>query len=582
MQREGAVAYTAPAPTIQNKGIRPIPSGLHLLFPKRPYGTHHTSFGGTHGLWKLTDRARLDELHAGLTAFFDGHLSLAPLESLKPTNILELGSGSGAWYAREATTIEIMFCVGSLDNPRAIQAARQFPDARITAVDIAPMPERDVPSNIHFRKMDITKRLPFNSEGYDVVHARFVMMHLHGGEEILKRVVHLVRPGGWLIVEDPNDDNTADRGQTLGPGMSAFVGAWLAMLRARGANPCIGRDLGRILEASGAFSEVHENDLGAVWKTNMVRVARDLPARFAPQGITEEVAQQHLAELQDPSREISTDIHLTAGPYGRLRFAPRIAGNLRSRNIARLLIFELAWHFSVQESLRAKRAALGCQPTCDDLQAFYSKDDHVRIPHSNASVEWCNIIHGILQELSLFCRSVDEKLPEALSQRFEGDRVDIVLRGCVGVDLDNWSEEMESWFPRLRAQWDQLRSPGSVDTAGSATKDDIQRRRSIADCSALSREVHRVEWKFRQQLIARSTIIRVYASDHCCMRYMFKMIRIADLNNGIGTERTAINMNISQRRVLAGPRVIPDISKIARSAVKNEQRILNYWRVTYD
>lgn len=121
---------------------------------------------------------RLDELHAGLTAFFDGHLSLAPLESLKPTNILELGSGSGAWYAREATTIEIMFCVGSLDNPRAIQAARQFPDARITAVDIAPMPERDVPSNIHFRKMDITKRLPFNSEGYDVVHARFVMMHV--------------------------------------------------------------------------------------------------------------------------------------------------------------------------------------------------------------------------------------------------------------------------------------------------------------------------------------------------------------------------------------------------------------------
>lgn len=247
---------------------------------------------------------RLDELHAGLTAFFDGHLSLAPLESLKPTNILELGSGSGAW---------------------AIQAARQFPDALITAVDIAPMPERDVPSNIHFRKMDITKRLPFNSEGYDVVHARFVMMHLHGGEEILKRVVHLVRPGGWLIVEDPNDDNTADRGQTLGPGMSAFVGAWLAMLRARGANPCIGRDLGRILEASGAFSEVHvrrvtipisgqskdskENDLGAVWKTNMVRVARDLPARFAPQGITEEVAQQHLAELQDPSREISTDMY---------------------------------------------------------------------------------------------------------------------------------------------------------------------------------------------------------------------------------------------------------------------------------
>ena len=43
----------------------------------------------------------------------------------------------------------------------------------------------------------------------------------------------------------------------------------------------------------------------------MLRVARDLPTRFADQGITVEVAEKHLAELADPERCITTDMYFS-------------------------------------------------------------------------------------------------------------------------------------------------------------------------------------------------------------------------------------------------------------------------------
>lgn len=77
------------------------------------------------------------------------------------------------------------------------------------------------------------------------------------GKDALLRAADLVKPGGWLLVEDPDDDNMVDGGKPLGPGMTAFVQAWMRILRGRGAEPNFGRHLERILNDSGAFSEVY-------------------------------------------------------------------------------------------------------------------------------------------------------------------------------------------------------------------------------------------------------------------------------------------------------------------------------------
>jgi 2-polyprenyl-3-methyl-5-hydroxy-6-metoxy-1,4-benzoquinol methylase len=44
---------------------------------------------------------------------------------------------------------------------------------------------------------------------YDLVHARFVLCHIGPREQVLDALVASLRPGGWLLIEDPSDH--ADR-----------------------------------------------------------------------------------------------------------------------------------------------------------------------------------------------------------------------------------------------------------------------------------------------------------------------------------------------------------------------------------
>lgn len=174
-----------------------------------------------------------------------------------------------------------------------------------------------------------------------------MLFQVINGEDVIKRAIQLLKPGGWLIIEEPDDDKTLDRGKPLGPGMAAFMNAWLGVLRSRGAEPCIGRRLESILESTKAFSEVNVlkvtipygggtggklfqvqsvavlvltmilvqdtacDVLGTAWMDNALRVAGDLPQRFADHGITMEVTKKHVEELQDPERHITTDMYFT-------------------------------------------------------------------------------------------------------------------------------------------------------------------------------------------------------------------------------------------------------------------------------
>ena len=46
---------------------------------------------------------------------------------------------------------------------------------------------------------------------YDLVHARYVLLHLKEWEVVLKKLADSVKPGGWLFIEDPDlDDITWD------------------------------------------------------------------------------------------------------------------------------------------------------------------------------------------------------------------------------------------------------------------------------------------------------------------------------------------------------------------------------------
>ncbi|KAI0704570.1 S-adenosyl-L-methionine-dependent methyltransferase [Earliella scabrosa] len=260
--------------------------------------------------------ARLDLLNQAFSELYGGRLSFSDLGDLQPTSILEIGSGTGSW---------------------TLQAASHFPQARVTAVDLNPLP-RTLPPNVEFRRIDLTEGLPFEPSSFDIVHARLVLMHIPNAYQIISQAIELVKPGGWLLMEEPDDEQMLDGGGPLGPGMDAFLQAWFTIFRGRKLEPCIGRDLERTLTESGAFEELHVtrittplsekskdpalNKFGKAWRLNMIRVGKDLPLRFGEHGITEEVAQMYLEELQDPTRALTTDLYCVRARKGSTKTTP--------------------------------------------------------------------------------------------------------------------------------------------------------------------------------------------------------------------------------------------------------------------
>ncbi|KAI0027130.1 S-adenosyl-L-methionine-dependent methyltransferase, partial [Vararia minispora EC-137] len=175
---------------------------------------------------------RLDSLHRGLKNYMDDKLCLAPLGDFKPKKILELG------------------CVASC---RAIEAATLFPDADVLATDISPLPDRPLPSNMKFMKMNILEPIPLEPASYDLIHARFTFVHLPDPLAALMRVVALLRPGGWLLIEDiaVNADVVGDV-----PGTRAAYTALIKLWENAGQEPRYAARLADTLRAEGLFAQV--------------------------------------------------------------------------------------------------------------------------------------------------------------------------------------------------------------------------------------------------------------------------------------------------------------------------------------
>lgn len=167
-------------------------------------------------------------------------------------------------------------------------------------------------------------------------------MQVKDSADALRRAIKLVKPGGWLVLEEPDIVNYLNGDKPVGPGMTALMEAWLRIIRSYGADPAIGRHVEDILKSSGEFSELnvrrvqipyHDrvegshtemtdihtraevcldpglSALGKIFQDNAIKLAKEFPQRFSIEGITPEVASLATEELQDPEQNISTDMY---------------------------------------------------------------------------------------------------------------------------------------------------------------------------------------------------------------------------------------------------------------------------------
>jgi ubiquinone/menaquinone biosynthesis C-methylase UbiE len=83
---------------------------------------------------------------------------------------------------------------------------RVGPTGQVVAADIDPKYLGYLrEANVEVRRCDITLD-DVEPASYDLVHSRFLLMHLDDPADVLQRMMKALRPGGWLVAEEPDND----------------------------------------------------------------------------------------------------------------------------------------------------------------------------------------------------------------------------------------------------------------------------------------------------------------------------------------------------------------------------------------
>jgi 2-polyprenyl-3-methyl-5-hydroxy-6-metoxy-1,4-benzoquinol methylase len=126
------------------------------------------------------EQLRLAALERQFDGFSERRMRLAGLAPGK--RCLELGAGNGG----------VARIMGEVSGVPAI------------AADLDPQFLDPKDSRYTIRKVDVTAHDAFEGERYDLIHCRFLLMHLKDPRSVITRLVSLLAPGGALVVEEPN------------------------------------------------------------------------------------------------------------------------------------------------------------------------------------------------------------------------------------------------------------------------------------------------------------------------------------------------------------------------------------------
>ncbi len=230
-------------------------SGEQITPTKVPYLLAHDA----------TEQNRLDFQHFFLKAILQMNY-LAPIQN--PSAILDVGSGTGRW---------------------AIEIAQQFPQARVTGIDIASTIP-DAPLNAQFVQHDILQGLPFPTGSFDYVHSRLLVAAIPTSAwmGLLREYRRVTRPGGWIEL--------LEGGTTFlneGPFTQQYLAWWNQISQQRGIDASFMSNLPDLLQQIGLENQQSQllhvpvgkwgGRAGAMLLTNLVAGWGGLKTAFVSQ-----------------------------------------------------------------------------------------------------------------------------------------------------------------------------------------------------------------------------------------------------------------------------------------------------------
>jgi ubiquinone/menaquinone biosynthesis C-methylase UbiE len=138
---------------------------------------------------------------------------------------------------------------------------------------------------------------PLDEAAFDLIHARAVLVHLPDREQVLKRLVAALRPGGWLVIEDVDFGRAT--ASVLGhyftgspseqTAVERIYRAFAAVFTANGADPVYGSRLtGALVEAglTQVTAELHTPVVSGGSEQWVRGSAEQLAERLVATGIT--------------------------------------------------------------------------------------------------------------------------------------------------------------------------------------------------------------------------------------------------------------------------------------------------------
>ncbi|KAK2808344.1 hypothetical protein FQN50_004729 [Emmonsiellopsis sp. PD_5] len=162
---------------------------------------YHTYQDGAY--WGPNDEVaneQQDLAHHMYLITLDGQLHLAPLAN--PQEILDVGTGTGIW---------------------SIDMADEYPNARVTGIDLSPIQPTFIPPNCVFEIDDITLPWTYPHDHFDFIHIREMFGSIPDWDLFFKNCLSSLKPGGYLEIVEHSVQAISDDG-TVGP--DHFFSIW--------------------------------------------------------------------------------------------------------------------------------------------------------------------------------------------------------------------------------------------------------------------------------------------------------------------------------------------------------------------
>ncbi|VDC07353.1 unnamed protein product [Peniophora sp. CBMAI 1063] len=114
-----------------------------------------------------------------------------------------------------------------------------------------------LPPNVRFETVDITHPLSVEPESFDLIHARLLFVHVRDPAAVIGRVASLLKPGGWVVIEEPDDLDFDEDGRPRGLAKHVpAIAHQYDVFRQRGLDLAFWRRLENVLQDTGVLEMV--------------------------------------------------------------------------------------------------------------------------------------------------------------------------------------------------------------------------------------------------------------------------------------------------------------------------------------